>query len=65
MYIHQSALHNLVPGEPTPDAIHREEYFTTNREEAEPEATIIDHKAGRLASLLRAQVTMRVGSFFA
>ena len=67
MYFHQSALQNLVPGEPTPDAIHREEY--ANFEKAEQtessEAILTDPGMRQRAALLRARVATGVGSFFA
>ena len=65
MFIHQSTLQILVPGEPSPEALHREEYFNESKDEtADGEASSEDHLAASRISLLRAQVTTGVGRYF-
>ena len=65
MFIHQSTLQILVPGEPSPEALHREEYFNEPKDDtADGDTSSEDHLAASRISLLRAQVTTRVGRYF-
>lgn len=66
MNTHPSFLHSLTPGEPTQAALHREEFHNSKQDKPEPtEEVVVDHRAASRASLLRAQVTARVGRYFA
>jgi hypothetical protein len=65
MYTHTSAFQNLLPGEPAPEALHREDYFEHREEHAEKPATVTHPALLQRAALLRAQVTVGVGKFFA
>jgi hypothetical protein len=66
MFNHPSVLTALAPtGDPTPEALHREEYY--NRAEAfaaRKTAPARDHRAPARARFLRAQVAAKVGQFF-
>lgn len=63
MYYHPSDLVVLAPtGDPSPEALHREEYMTRRAPVAEAAAP--DHRAKSRARFLRAQVAARVGQFF-
>ncbi len=67
MFTHPSALQHMVPGEPTPEALHREEFYNEKNESTETEASeLIDEpRLQRRARLLRAQVAATVGRYFA
>ena len=67
MYSHPSILHSLIPGEPTQAALHREEFYNSkqDKQESTDAKAEVDHRAESRASLLRAQVTARVGRYFA
>lgn len=66
MYNHPSVLTALAPsGDPTPEALHREEYYHLNREPKVVRLTkAIDPRAALRARFLRAQVAAKVGQFF-
>ena len=65
MYIHPSAFQNLLPGEPSPEALHRQEYYE-GRETAEThDNDVIDPMQRSRVELLRAKVTAGVGRYFA
>lgn len=64
MYFHPSDLVVLAPtGDPSPEALHREEYMTRKAPVA-PAVATPDHRAKSRARHLRAQVAARVGQFF-
>jgi hypothetical protein len=65
MYIHSSAFQNLLPGEPTPEALHRQEYYENRPSADTNETTLIDPEARTRAELLRAKITAGVGRYFA
>ena len=65
MFIHPSALQHMLPGEPSPEAIHREEYLNDRTESSEESELVADHRLQRRAVLLRAQVVAAVGRYFA
>lgn len=62
---HPSALQHMLPGEPTPEALHREEYFNEKTESTEASELVPDHVLQRKARVLRAQVAATVGRYFA
>lgn len=66
MYNQPSALSLLAPyGDPTPEALHREEYYNEPaHEEKSPVKFVNDHRAPSRARFLRAQVAAKVGQFF-
>jgi len=64
MYFNASAFQNLLPGEPTPDALHRQEYHESKPPQSD-EDVVADPAIRQRAVLLRAQVITGVGSFFA
>lgn len=66
MYTHPSALSLLAPtGDPTPEALHREEYYNESAHEPKaPAKAARDHRAPSRARFLRAQVAAKVGQFF-
>ena len=64
MFTSADAMHHLTT-EPTPEAIHREEYLTKKEATEKAGDSVRDHSAAARARLLRAQVVARVGSFFA
>jgi len=65
MFTSADAIHHL-NSEPTPEALHREEYFESKglSEDTHTDETM-DHNAINRARLLRAQIITRVGSYFA
>ncbi|MGE3075638.1 MAG: hypothetical protein AB7N24_18130 [Dehalococcoidia bacterium] len=63
MFIHPSALQHLIPGDPSKEAFHREEFLTAKKSEAKAQP-VIDHTARTRVTLLRARVTAGVGRFF-
>jgi hypothetical protein len=66
MYIHTSAFENLLPGEPTPEALHRQEYYEARENEpATSEAELIEPSVRQRAELLRARIVTGVGRYFA
>ena len=65
MFYQPSALQHMLPGEPTPEALHREEYFNEKTESSEESERVDDHRFQRRAILLRAQVVATVGRYFA
>ena len=64
MYLQPNALQHLLPGEPSIEALHREEYFSEKDSPVE-ESVIVDPTIRERAKLLRAAVATSVGSFFA
>ena len=65
MFHQPSALQSMLPGEPTPEALHREEYFNEKTESTEESELVDDHRLQRTAVLLRAHVVAVVGRYFA
>lgn len=65
MYLQPYALQTLVPGEPTPEALYREEFLTARSAEASTEPELVEPEARQLSILLRAANTVGVGKFFA
>ncbi|HMO55407.1 MAG TPA: hypothetical protein PJ994_12945 [Tepidiformaceae bacterium] len=64
MFYHPSALNVLAPaGDPSPEALYREEFITAKPRQVSSEPAI-DHRAAACARSIRAQVAARVGSFF-
>ena len=52
MFIHQSTLQILVPGEPSPEALHREEYFNESKDDTADGATTLPTAPKPWAALL-------------
>ena len=68
MFNQPSALQPMLPGEPTPEALHREEYFnekTESTDDGELRVLLTEPRLQRRARLLRAQVVATVGRYFA
>ena len=65
MYIHTSAFQTLLPGEPTPEALHRQEYFEAKDAEADEANHLVEPAMRQRAALLRARIITGVGSYFA
>jgi hypothetical protein len=65
MYLQPYALQTLVPGEPTPDALYREEFYSHRHDEVPTESEVVDPAARNRATLLRAAHIVGVGRFFA
>ena len=66
MNIHTSAFQSLLPGEPTPEALHRQEYYDLRGEShVTHEAELVEPAARLSATLLRARILTGVGRFFA
>jgi hypothetical protein len=66
MYPFSTGLQHLLPGEPTAEALHREEYYNeSHADKAETEATVDEPALAHNAKLLRAQVFARASRFFA
>ena len=63
MNIIYTALPQLLPGEPTAAALHREEFH--NEKRSVRPAQVVDHRARQRVKLLQAGVLTRVGSYFA
>jgi hypothetical protein len=55
----------LTPGDPTAEALFREEFANLKDESAETETSVIDHTAQKRVTLLRAHIAAGVGRFFA
>ena len=65
MFNQPSALQPMLPGEPTPEALHREEYYNEKLEGTEASEIVDESRLQRRARLLRAQVVTTVGRYFA
>lgn len=65
MFNQPSALQHMLPGEPTPEALHREEYFNEKIEPTDDGELLPEPSLQRRARLLRAQVVATVGRYFA
>ncbi|MFN8617363.1 MAG: hypothetical protein U0837_09715 [Dehalococcoidia bacterium] len=65
MFNQPSALQPMLPGEPTPEALHREEYFNEKTESTDDGELLTEPRLQRRARLLRAQVVATVGRYFA
>ena len=65
MYLQPYALQTLVAGEPTPDALHREEFYSTKTDEVAAESELVEPALRNRATLLRAAHIVGVGRFFA
>ncbi len=65
MFNQPSALQPMLPGEPTPEALHREEYYNEKTEATEESELIDESRLQRRARLLRAHVVTTVGRYFA
>lgn len=67
MFNQPSALQHMLPGEPSAEALHREEYYNEKSDvsETEPSELVDEHRLQRRARLLRAQVVATVGRYFA
>ena len=65
MFHNPSTFEHLLPGEPSPEALHREEYYNERTESTEESELVADHVLQRKARLLRAQVLATVGRYFA
>jgi len=66
MYLQPYALQTLVPGEPTPDALYREEFYSNQDDgDGSTEPDLIEPEARQQSILLRAANTVGVGKFFA
>lgn len=65
MFIHPAAMQYLVPGEPTTEALFREEFLTEKDETSETtHDSTVDHTARNRVTMLRAHLTAGVGRFF-
>lgn len=64
MFTHPSALQHMVPGEPSAEAMHREDFFNEKSEATEASEIVPDHRLAQRAALLRAQLTATVGRYF-
>ena len=65
MFNQPYALQHTIPGDPTPQALHREEYFKSKPAFVRDEKPVIDSRMQRRARLLRAQMITAVGRYFA
>jgi hypothetical protein len=66
MLVPPNGFEHLLQGEPTPEALFREEYLAGKRQDDDDhEDEVVDPGLRRRAALLRAQVTAGVGKFFA
>ncbi len=65
MFNYQSSLAHTLPGEPTPEALHREEYYHEKTEATETSEVVDQGRIERRARLLRAQMLATVGRYFA
>ncbi|MEO8538233.1 MAG: hypothetical protein ABI577_00740 [bacterium] len=64
MFNNPSALQPMLPGEPSPEALHREEFFNDKTEQTEASEILPDHRLAGKAALLRAQLVATVGRYF-
>ncbi len=65
MYLQPYALQTLVPGEPTPDALYREEFYSHRHDGEASQDELVDPADRARARLLRAADVVGVGRFFA
>ncbi|MCC6959592.1 MAG: hypothetical protein IT301_07060 [Dehalococcoidia bacterium] len=65
MFNQPYALQHMTPGEPTPAALHREEYYHGQPAPVRTAKPVIDSRMQRRARLLRAQMITAVGRYFA
>lgn len=68
MQIHPTGFERLIVGEPTKDALFREEYFEAKAAEKRDEKhgeEVVEPSMRQRATLIRAQVVAGVGRFFA
>jgi hypothetical protein len=63
MYTDQSFLQHMLPGEPTPEALFREEFFNEKSTSDEEGEAVTDHTLVGKAQLLRAQLVSSVGRY--
>ncbi len=65
MFYHSSSLSALAPsGDPSLEALHREDFMKHKPEAAPADAEVLDHHAASRSRSLRAGVAARVGHFF-
>lgn len=64
MFIYPSTALYFIPGDPTVEAIFREQYLNADEPAPEAEESLVDHTARHRASLIRAHLTAGVGRFF-
>ena len=64
MYLQPYALQTLVPGEPTPDALYREEFYASKSDDTATESELVEPAARNRAALIRAAHIVGAGRFF-
>ncbi|MGB4862843.1 MAG: hypothetical protein WBO97_10300 [Tepidiformaceae bacterium] len=65
MFIHPAAMQYIVPGDPTTEALYREEFLTAKDETSETATeSTVDHTAHKRVTMLRAHLAAGVGRFF-